>query len=114
MCPLIDKSMAGYENAGDEWKFVLPDTYETYSAKKKLKEQLSRADEVGFTGYGEYADVYESPDATAEEVVVMTSRLKQAITDWQSSSDTGEPRGFYQCDSQQFIYRWYEWLGYCG
>lgn len=88
--PLIDKSMAGYENAGDEWKFVLPDTYETYSAKKKLKEQLSRADEVGFTGYGEYADVYESPDATAEEVVVMTSRLKQAITDWQSSSATPE------------------------
>ena len=38
--PLVDKSTAGYENAGDEWKFVTPAVYEAFHAKKQLQEQL--------------------------------------------------------------------------
>ena len=88
--PLIDKSMAGFENAGDEWKFVTVDVYEAFQAKKKLLEQLNRADEIGFTDYGVYADVYKNPAATAEEVESAANKLKQAITDWQSSNATPE------------------------
>ena len=88
--PLIDKSMAGQENAGDEWKFVSVEAYEAFQAKKKLLGQLNKADEVGFTGYGEYADVYNNPKATAEEVEAAATGLKQAIVNWQSSNATPE------------------------
>jgi hypothetical protein len=42
--PLVDKSTAGYENAGDEWKFVTPAVYEAFHAKKQLslKRSVSR------------------------------------------------------------------------
>ena len=53
--PLIDKNTAGYENAKDEWKFVAPETYEVFQAKKLLKVQLEAADAIGFTEYADYA-----------------------------------------------------------
>lgn len=88
--PLVDKSTAGYENAGDEWKFVTPAVYEAFHAKKQLQEQLNKADEIGFTDYGEYAGIYNNPAATVEEVEAAAASLKQAIVDWQSSSATPE------------------------
>lgn len=88
--PLIDKGMAGNGNAGDEWRFILPEVYEVYQAKKELQDQLGRADEVGFTDYGEYAAIYENPDVGVEEVVAAAGHLKQSITDWQSSDATPE------------------------
>lgn len=86
--PLVDKSTAGYENAGDEWKFVTPAVYEAFRAKKKLSDQLNKADEVSFTDYQKYADIYNNVNATVEEVEVATEELKQAITNWLASKAT--------------------------
>lgn len=66
--PLIDKNTAGYENAKDEWKFVAPETYEVFQAKKLLKVQLEAADAIGFTEYTDYAALYNQADATVEAI----------------------------------------------
>ena len=43
--PLVDNSTEGYQEAEPDWKFVKPEVYEIFQAKKKLKVQLESADE---------------------------------------------------------------------
>ena len=38
--PVLDTNMAGFENGQLDWKFVTPEAYNVYKAKKKLQEQL--------------------------------------------------------------------------
>ncbi len=42
--PVLDTNMAGFENGQLDWKFVTPEAYNVYKAKKKLQEQLDAAD----------------------------------------------------------------------
>ena len=80
--PLIDKSMAGQENAGDEWKFMSVEAYEVFQAKKLLKVQLEAADAIGFTEYADYAALYDKADAKVEEIEKAVEDLKADIIDY--------------------------------
>lgn len=88
--PLIDKNTAGYENAKDEWKFVAPETYEVFQAKKLLKVQLEAADAIGFTEYADYAALYNQADATVEAIEKAVEDLKADIIDFGYSVATEE------------------------
>ena len=88
--PLIDKNTAGYENAKDEWKFVAPETYEVFQAKKLLKVQLEAADAIGFTEYTDYAALYNQADATVEAIEKAVEDLKADIIDFGYSVATEE------------------------
>ena len=91
--PMIIPGTAGYENAKLDWKFVDPKVYEIYAAKKNvLKPQLEAADEIGFTDYQKYKEVYESADATVAQIEGAAEELKDAILQYKYSSATeGNP-----------------------
>ncbi|MCD8318347.1 MAG: hypothetical protein LUC45_05710, partial [Paraprevotella sp.] len=84
--PVLKPTTSGYEKAGLDWKFVTPEVYNVYEAKKQLQAQLEAADEVGFTDYTEYANIYNNASATQEEVEKATSNLKSAILQYKYSS----------------------------
>ena len=63
--PVLDTNMAGFENGQQDWKFVTPDVYDAFNAKKKLQEQLDAADVAGYTELSEYAALYNDNDAKA-------------------------------------------------
>ena len=86
--PLIIPGSAESVNAGFDWKFVAENTYEVYMAKKKLQEQLDAADAAGFTGISDYAALYNSDDAKAEDVLQAVEDLKADILDFKYSSAT--------------------------
>lgn len=86
--PVLDPETAGYMNAGLDWKFVTPEAYGAYKAKLKLQDALEKADEAGFTDYAEYADIYDNPDATAEETEKAVEKLSQAIIDFKYNAAT--------------------------
>ena len=93
--PLVDNTTEGYQNAGLDWKFVTPEVYDAYQAKKRLMTQLEAADAAGFTDYADYAAIYNKADATAEETDTAADELAQAIVNWQSSQATPEnPKDF--------------------
>ena len=64
--PLIDKSMAGQENAGDEWKFMSVEAYEVFQAKKLLKVQLEAADAIDAAVAKVLDQGYRTPDIYTE------------------------------------------------
>ena len=86
--PLIIPGSAESVNAGFDWKFVAENAYEVYMAKKKLQEQLDAADVAGFTGISDYAALYNSDDAKAEDVLQAVEDLKADILDFKYSSAT--------------------------
>ncbi|MEE0574960.1 MAG: hypothetical protein UC662_15555 [Paraprevotella clara] len=88
--PLVDNSTEGYQEAEPDWKFVKPEVYEIFQAKKKLKVQLESADEIGFKDYAEYAALYNSEEATAEELLEAVENLKSDIIDFGYSVATEE------------------------
>ena len=88
--PLIDKNTAGYGNAKDEWKFVAPEIYEVFQAKKLLKVQLEAADAIGFKEYADYAALYNQADATVEAIEKAVEDLKADIIDFGYSVATEE------------------------
>ena len=84
---LLDPSTGGYENAGIDWQFVEPKVYEVYIAKKNvLKPQLEAADEAGYTDYAKYKELYESADATVEQIEEAAEELKDAVLEFKYSS----------------------------
>ena len=88
--PVLDTNMAGFENGQQDWKFVSPEAYNVYKAKKKLQEQLDAADVAGFDKIADYAAIYNSTEATAEEVEQAVEGLKAAILDFKYSSATAD------------------------
>ena len=86
--PLIVPGTAGYENAEFDWKFVKPEVYEVFMAKKQLQEQLYAADAVGFTQISDYEAIYNRSDAKAEDVLQAVEDLKADIMDFKYSSAT--------------------------
>lgn len=85
--PLIVPGTSGYENAAFDWKFVEPEVYEVYAAKKNvLKPQLEAADEVGYTNYAKYKELYESATATVEQIEDAAEELKDAVLQFKYSS----------------------------
>lgn len=81
--PLIVPGSAGYENAAFQWKFVEPDVYEMYAAKKNtLKPQLDRAQEVGYTGIDDEMALYTGTTATPEEIEDAAAQLAEDITEY--------------------------------
>ncbi len=81
--PMVVPGTAGYEDAGFDWKFVAPQAYDVYIAKKNvLKPQLEAADEAGYADYAKYKALYENPSATAEEVEGAAEELKDAVLDF--------------------------------
>lgn len=90
--PVLDTNMAGFENGQLDWKFVTPEAYNVYKAKKKLQEQLDAADVAGFDKIADYAALYNRTDATAEEVEQAVEDLKLDILEFKYSSATsGKP-----------------------
>ncbi len=90
--PVLDTNMAGFENGQLDWKFVTPEVYNVYKAKKKLQEQLDAADVAGFDKIADYAALYNRTDATAEEVEQAVEDLKLDILEFKYSSATsGKP-----------------------
>ena len=86
--PLIVPGTAGFENAEFDWKFVEPEVYEVFMAKKKLQEQLDAADAAGFTEIADYVALYNKADAKAEDVLQAVENLKSDIMDFKYSSAT--------------------------
>ena len=85
--PLIQPGTAGYEKAEFDWKFVEPEVYEVYTAKKNvLKPQLEAADEAGYTNYAKYKELYESDKATVEQIEDAAEELKDAVLEFKYSS----------------------------
>ncbi|WP_130893297.1 hypothetical protein [Paraprevotella xylaniphila] len=85
--PLIVPGTSGYEKAEFDWKFVEPEVYEVYAAKKNvLKPQLEAADEAGYTDYAKYKELYESADATVEQIEEAAEELKDAVLEFKYSS----------------------------
>lgn len=85
--PLIVPGTSGYENAAFDWKFVEPEVYEVYAAKKNvLKPQLEAADEAGYTNYAKYKELYESATATVEQIEDAAEELKDAVLQFKYSS----------------------------
>ena len=85
--PLIVPGTSGYEDAEFDWKFVEPEVYEVYAAKKNvLKPQLEAADEAGYTNYAKYKELYESADATVEQIEDAAEELKDAVLQFKYSS----------------------------
>ena len=85
--PLIVPGTSGYEKAEFDWKFVDPEVYEVYAAKKNvLKPQLEAADEAGYTDYAKYKELYESADATVEQIEEAAEELKDAVLEFRYSS----------------------------
>ena len=85
--PLIVPGTSGYENAAFDWKFVEPEVYEVYAAKKNvLKPQLEAADEAGYTNYAKYKELYENADATVEQIEEAAEELKDAVLEFRYSS----------------------------
>ena len=85
--PLIQPGTAGYEKAEFDWKFVEPEVYEVYAAKKNvLKPQLEAADEAGYTNYAKYKELYESDKATVEQIEDAAEELKDAVLEFKYSS----------------------------
>ena len=84
--PVLDTNMAGFENGQLDWKFVTPEAYNVYKAKKKLQEQLDAADVAGFDKIADYAALYNRTDATAEEVEQAVEDLKLDILEFKYSS----------------------------
>ena len=85
--PLIVPGTSGYEKAEFDWKFVEPEVYEVYAAKKNvLKPQLEAADEAGYTDYAKYKELYESADATVEQIEEAAEELKDAVLEFRYSS----------------------------
>ena len=88
--PLTNVETAGYEDYECEWKFVDPDVYEVYYAKKQLQTQLEAADEAGYTDYSEFSSLYESSSATPDELLEAAEELQAEILEAQyadASSD---------------------------
>ncbi|WP_302561708.1 hypothetical protein [Paraprevotella clara] len=85
--PLIQPGTAGFDKAEFDWKFVEPEVYEVYVAKKNvLKPQLEAADEAGYTNYAKYKELYESADATVEQIEEAAEELKDAVLEFKYSS----------------------------
>lgn len=85
--PVLDTNMAGFENGQLDWKFVEPEVYEVYAAKKNvLKPQLEAADEAGYTNYAKYKELYENADATVEQIEEAAEELKDAVLEFRYSS----------------------------
>ena len=84
--PVMDINVAGYENGQLDWKFVAPEAYAVFKAKKKLQAQLDAADEAGFTEISTYAALYKSVDATAEEVEAATEELSTKVLEFKYGS----------------------------
>ena len=85
--PLIVPGTSGYEKAEFDWKFVEPEVYEVYTAKKNvLKPQLEAADEAGYTNYAKYKELYESATATVEQIEDAAEELKDAVLQFKYSS----------------------------
>ena len=85
--PLIVPGTSGYEKAEFDWKFVEPEVYEVYVAKKNvLKPQLEAADEAGYTDYAKYKGLYESDKATVEQIEEAAEELKDAVLEFRYSS----------------------------
>ena len=85
--PLIVPGTSGYEKAEFDWKFVEPEVYEVYVAKKNvLKPQLEAADEAGYTDYAKYKELYESDKATVEQIEEAAEELKDAVLEFRYSS----------------------------
>ena len=85
--PLIVPGTSGYEKAEFDWKFVEPEVYEVYAAKKNvLKPQLEAADEAGYMDYAKYKELYESADATVEQIEEAAEELKDAVLEFKYSS----------------------------
>ena len=85
--PLIVPGTSGYEDAEFDWKFVEPEVYEVYAAKKNvLKPQLEAADEAGYTNYAKYKELYESATATVEQIEDAAEELKDAVLQFKYSS----------------------------
>ena len=80
--PLIIEGAAGHENTGFDWKFVEPEVYEAYKARLNLYEQLTLAEERGFTDYAAYDAVYQNEKATAEEINQAVEDLKADLVDF--------------------------------
>ena len=88
MTPLIRDGAAGVDNPGYDWKFVAPDVYDVYQAKKKLKVQLEAADAAGYKDYTAYADLYNDANAKVEALEEATVNLKSEILDFKYNSAT--------------------------
>ena len=86
--PLIRDGAAGVDNPGYDWKFVAPDVYDVYQAKKKLKVQLEAADAAGYKDYTAYADLYNDANAKVEALEEATVNLKSEILDFKYNSAT--------------------------
>ena len=86
--PLIRDGAAGVGNPGYDWKFVAPDVYDVYQAKKKLKVQLEAADAAGYKDYTAYADLYNDANAKVEALEEATVNLKSEILDFKYNSAT--------------------------
>ena len=88
--PLIVPGSAGYENAGLEWKFVEPEVYEAYTARKNvLKPQIDAAIAAGYPGVTEYETLYNSADATPEALTEAAEELAAAVLAY--SYDSASP-----------------------
>lgn len=88
--PVLDTNMAGFENGQQDWKFVTPDVYDAFNAKKKLQEQLDAADVAGYTELSEYAALYNDNDAKAEDILEAVEKLKAAILEFKYNSATAD------------------------
>ncbi len=93
--PTANPEEGGYENAAVDWAFTTDEYYELYKAKKSLYTELVYADEQGFTEVSSYERLYDSNDATADEVLRAALALRQAVMDKQGEGATEEnPKDF--------------------
>ena len=86
--PLIIEGVAGIVNPSYDWKFVEPDVYDIYQAKKKLQAQLDAADAANFKDIANYANLYKNDKATVEELDKATEDLKTDILNFKYNSAT--------------------------
>lgn len=92
--PCLDPDQAGYEEydrAGLDWQFVEAAQYEVFAAKKAFQKGLIAAEEVeGFVVPEKYGELYNSADATVEEIEEATAALAEEVVTYKFSLATPE------------------------
>ena len=88
--PILDCDMPENAEAGFDWKFVEPDVYDAFQAKKSLKTALEEAVASGYTDYAAEEALYNNPSATQEEVIEATDNLLHKVLQFKYSSATEE------------------------
>lgn len=88
--PCVNLDAAGYEEVNGDWKFVDTEEYAVFMAKKALKAKLEEADDIGFTEYASYRDVFLDGDATSGKVEEAISGLTDDILSFKYASASSD------------------------